>query len=676
MPVSVAAPLPLPARGLPERLGTGLGVALVALAIGTGTTLLLTAEVDGPSYEIRRGLAPFDLLMSLWYGPVGALMLARRRHLAGWVFLAVGWGYGVTAAGIAWTVLGVAHPGLPGLAWSPSFLLTGWTTATLLTILVLPWLLSRRAPTGWLRVGAIAGTVVVAGATVIRLLIQVPGAPPHPITGGGTPSQVAAMADDALVPCYVLLALLGLGYLGWRLRHARPHERRQLTWFLGSLVAVALGYLAFEVGLTLDGHWFLAGTGLIFVAELTLPVVVFVLLRRQPSWRLDLAISRTLVGTLLTAILVATYVFAVWALSMVTPWQQQSSGVVVVAALALAVLPLRDWLQRHVERMVFGSGADPSALLQRVAQALDSADDDSPQLAGLVTALQRALRLSRVEVSLHDRTVAVAGREEVDADERALRLGLTSHGRQIGTLTAVAPRGERLDPRSMRLLQQISGLVAVAALLDETNRALELARARVVEVRHEERRLLRRELHDGLGPALSGTALALAAVPSTSALSPDDAVLLERLVDELSRRADDVRQMARVLLPPVLDEGRLGEALRLLAERSSMPRFSVTVDAPHADRLDGLHQVVVYQVAGEAVRNAARHAQARHCEVRLEMPAAGGVRLTVSDDGRGLDPDAAPGVGIAAMRERAAELGGSVEVEGGADGTRVVMVLP
>lgn len=674
--MSAPAVAPAPARGLPERAGAVLGVALVVLAGCTLGMLLLTAEVRGPSYEIRRELAPFDLLMSVVYGPVGALMLARRRHPAGWVFLAVGWGYAVTAAAIVWTVLGVEHPGLPGLGWSPNLLLTGWTTSTLLTVLVLPWLLTPRAPTGWLRAGAITGASVVAVATVVRLLVQVPGAPAHPLTGGGPVSDVARKADDLLVLLYFLLALLVAAHVGVRLRRAPAHDRRSLRWFLVSVVAVAFGYLAFEIGVSLDGRWFVVGTGAIFVAELTLPAVVFLLLRRQPSWRLDLAISRTLVGTLLTGILVTSYVLLVWALSMVAPWGEQSRGVVVVAGLALAVLPLRDWLQRHVERLVFGSGADPSALLERVARALGTADADRPQLVGMVGALRRALRLSRVEVSLHGTPVAADGRDEPDAADRALRLELTSNGRAIGELTAVAPRGERLDPRSMRLLHQISGLVAVAAELDETNRALETARARLVEVRHEERRLLRRELHDGLGPALSGTALALAAVPSTSALSPDDAVLLRRLVEELSQRADDVRQMARVLLPPVLDEGRLGEALRLLAERYSMGRFAVSVDAPHSDRLDGIHQVVVYQVAAEAVRNAARHAHARRCLVRLETPADGGVVLTVCDDGRGIDPAARPGIGIASMRERAAELGGEVEVSGEREGTRVVMVLP
>ena len=523
---------------------------------------------------------------------------------------------------------------------------------------------------------AVAGGLVVAAATALRLLIQLPGAPPNPLTGGGRVSDRAYVLDGWLIPLYSLLAIGVAAFLGYRLRRGRPDERRGVAWLLVSLVTVAVAYVVFELGVSVEGTWLVVGAAMLTLAEVMLPASVFVLIRRQPSWRVDLAISRTLVGILLTITLLVFYVVAVWSLSTVAPWGTESTGMVVVAALALAVLPLKDWLQRHVERLVFGSGADPSVLLERVAQALEAGDSDTPQLAGMVDALRRALRLARVEVSLDGEVVAAAGRGEPDDGERALIVDLHQRGESIGVLTAVAPRGERLDPRTVRLLRQISGLVTVAAQLDEANRAVEEARARVVEVRHEERRLLRRELHDGIGPALSGTALALAAVPATSSLSADDTVLLGRLVEELSRRADDVREMAHVLLPPVLDEGRLGDALALLAERHSTPRFSVIVDATHADRLDGIHQIVVYQVAAEAIRNAERHARARHCSVRLDAPPEGGVRLVVGDDGCGIGADAQPGVGLASMRERATELGGTVTVDSDQSGTRVVMVLP
>jgi hypothetical protein len=188
-----------------------------------------------------------------------------------------------------------------------------------------------------------------------------------------------------------------------------------------ALVTVAVSYVVFELGVYVQGTWLIVGASMLTVAEVMLPASVFVLIRRQPSWRVDLAISRTLVGILLTVTLVIAYVVAVWALSMIAPWGAESTGMVVVAALALAVLPLKDFLQRQVER---------------VAQALEAGDADTPQLAGLVDALRRALRLARVEVSVHGEVVASAGRRERDGLGRDLTVELHQRGRSIGVLAA------------------------------------------------------------------------------------------------------------------------------------------------------------------------------------------------------------------------------------------------
>lgn len=597
-------------RGV-ARVAATLGAQQVLLAATTVVILVATVDVPGPDFEIHRELAPVDLVGSLLYGPLGAWIVVRSGHAVGWIFLAIGAGFGATSAAIAWTVLGVEHPQLPGAAWAPPILLTGWTTATLLSALLLPFLLTPEPPTGWARRFAIAGGVVVGLATGLRFLVQIDGAPPHPLTGGGAVSDVAIAADGALIPVYFLLGLAVVGWLGHRLRAADADRRRGLLWLLWALLLVTCAYMLFEIGVSLAGTWFVIGIVLLSVAEVMLLASVFVLIRREPSWGLDLAISRTLVGLLLTTTLVAAYVVLVWALSAAVPWRTESTGIVVVAALALAVLPLRDLVQRQVDRLVFGSGADPSALLERVAHALDDGDPERPHLSGLVEALRRALRLARVDVVVHGRTVATAGRHRDDDLARALRIELHPRGREIGELLVVAPRGERLDPRSVRLLRQIAGLVAVAAQLDEANREVEQARTRVVEVRQEERRVLRRELHDSLGPALSGTALALAAVPATSALSRGDAALLRTLVEELSRRADDVREMARVLLPPALDHGRLLEALELLAQRHSHARFAVDVRAPQADD------------STACTRSSPTRSPRRRCATRRAMPARG-----------------------------------------------------
>ena len=135
--------------------------------------------------------------------------------------------------------------------------------------------------------------------------------------------------------------------------------------------------------------------------------------------------------------------------------------------------------------------------------------------------------------------------------------------------------------------------------------------------------------------------------------------------------------MARALLPPALEEGRLGEALEALAHRFTSPEFRVQVEADDPDQVDSRRQVAIYHVAAEAVLNAHRHAGARHCAVRLQR-LDDGLALTVTDDGSGVSEAGGAGIGLRSMRERAVELGGSLEISAPdlGQGTKVRMLLP
>ncbi|MDN6567190.1 MAG: histidine kinase, partial [Actinomyces sp.] len=147
-----------------------------------------------------------------------------------------------------------------------------------------------------------------------------------------------------------------------------------------------------------------------------------------------------------------------------------------------------------------------------------------------------------------------------------LRQPLFLRGRPVGFLDVWVAPGRRPSATTVQVLERASGLVAATLELAQVNEQLSAARARLLQVRHEERRILRRELHDGLGPALAGAGLALAAIRNrTPQMAPPEAALMERLQEELTSRAEDLRDLARALLPPALDEGRLGEALEVVA---------------------------------------------------------------------------------------------------------------
>lgn len=163
------------------------------------------------------------------------------------------------------------------------------------------------------------------------------------------------------------------------------------------------------------------------------------------------------------------------------------------------------------------------------------------------------------------------------------------------------------------------------------------ARERLVAAREEERRRLRRDLHDGLGPVLAGAALKLEAAENLLASRPGEAAeLLDHARAEIQAAVGDVRR----------------------------PR-----DLPAAI------EVAAYRISVEAMTNAARHARAQTCTVRITDN--GALELEISDDGQGLPDDYRAGVGIASMRERAEELGGTCEIERvDSRGTRVRASLP
>jgi signal transduction histidine kinase len=255
----------------------------------------------------------------------------------------------------------------------------------------------------------------------------------------------------------------------------------------------------------------------------------------------------------------------------------------------------------------------------------------------------------------------------------------------VGRLV-VSRRGasEDLAPADTRLLEDLARQAAMVVYAARLTAELQRSRARMVTAREEERRRLRRDLHDGLGPALAGVALQM---ENAGILIGEDAAAARALVSKLSSEIQavvaDVRRLVYELRPPALDELGLVAALRQQAEQfATRPGLRdgkglvVSVEAPA--RLDGLPaavEVAAYRIATEAMANAARHAGACRCTVSITV--GRDLSLEIVDDGKGIQSDARQGVGLMSMRERAEELGGTSSVEAvPAGGTRVQVHLP
>ena len=255
----------------------------------------------------------------------------------------------------------------------------------------------------------------------------------------------------------------------------------------------------------------------------------------------------------------------------------------------------------------------------------------------------------------------------------------------------LAPRGpaEGLTPADQRLLHDLARQVGVAvhavrltADLQRLTSDLQRSRERLVSAREEERRRLRRDLHDGLGPRLAGLTLKLETARNRLAHDPLADTLLSDLIARTQEAVADIRHLVYALRPPALDELGLIPALQeqVLQYSDQGPHeIHIRLEAP--ERLPPLPaavEVAIFRIAQEALTNVVRHSHASRCMVRLALHEQERLlEMEIADNGCGLAPARSTGVGLASMRERAEELGGTWEVvQGPTGGTCVQVRLP
>jgi signal transduction histidine kinase len=247
----------------------------------------------------------------------------------------------------------------------------------------------------------------------------------------------------------------------------------------------------------------------------------------------------------------------------------------------------------------------------------------------------------------------------------------------VGQLIVVPDDTRQPTPEERHLLASIARGAGSAAQVVRQELDLLRARERLVLAREEERRRLRRNLHDTIGPTLA--ALSLKAGSVRDLIEQDLPAAQEQLNElrELIRIViTDIRRVVYNLRPPALDELGMLPALQEQARQSSTGGLQVSLHTPdQMPPLSAAVEVAAYRIVMEALTNVERHAHARHCRISLSVNDQ--VSIEVVDDGVGLLPNHRAGVGIASMRERVAELGGSFTIESPAEGgTRVIAFLP
>ncbi len=616
----------------------GTGAPVPAAVVAVASWLLAVAAVvvfvaARPALDSDQLFFLVDVVGAAVYGTVAGVILARRVHAVPILLAVASIGVGVAAVSYSWTQLALVRPELP-VGFLGPLQNTTWIPGTLALFLVVPWLVRDRPADPVIRAGIGLGILTIAWFFWARTFTDI--------------------ADIRFVGPVVAVGFLTAGHVEWRRRHAPDGERSGTGWLaLGSALMTA-SYIPLAVP---DVPWML--TPLLHLAtQAFYPVAILAVVLRQRLWGIDLAVGRAALAGSLTAVLVTCYLAVTVAVSLVLPNESVFAQAVAATAVALAVQPVRMWLGRKVHRLVYGDGVDPARAVRILGRHFAGADSPDLLLGELAAGIGTALRLESVEVRRGGDVIARWGTATGPVEEVPVGSG-------DATLAVTAPPGESLGTRSRRALTELATVVDAGLVVLRSAEDLEDARRRLTEVRLEERRTIRRELHDGLGPSLAGVRLGLQGARNLVTTDPDAAAgLVDELLRELDRQVDGVRELSRSLLPPVLDELGLTAALDELVITHARAGFRVDLQSDLPAGMSGPIAWAAYGIASEAIINARRHSGTDECTVRVA--AEGDVLvLDIVDDGRGLATDARVGVGTQSMRERAREVGGTVGIEPG-----------
>jgi signal transduction histidine kinase len=324
-------------------------------------------------------------------------------------------------------------------------------------------------------------------------------------------------------------------------------------------------------------------------------------------------------------------------------------------AVALLGSPLQNGVSRRVDRLLYGH-RDPARAIAQVSDRLEFVSQPADALPELARAVAEAIGASAVVIEPAPELGLSPGRTGHQLSEPLLERQLRHRGQSLGrVLIGARVPGEQYGPDDVALVEILVRQIAPAVDALKLATELQHSRENIVNAREEERRRIRRELHDGLGSALAGIALTLEAARNSAGSDVDE--LVEGARDQTNAALADVRTMVRGLRPPVLDELGLAAALRTYADKLAPLRVDFDL-ARGLSTLSAAVEIAVYRIASEALANVVRHAGAQSCQVSLQRR-DGLLVLRVEDDGSGLSSPVELGVGLRSMRERAAELGGS-----------------
>ena len=654
------------------------GLLGLTVALGAAGTFGSVRTGDLPGNGDSWGVAA----SFIGYALLGWAVTRRRPELPiGWLFLAGGSVGAATFLATWWASQTLAHdpgslPGGPFAAW-----LALWLSA-------LPWPLVLVAPlvlfpTGRVRTrrwflfatvfGAIIGTL-----TAVAAIVSLPVAARHAVELLDAPGIAESAAAEFAIglPAIsrlvtfvaTLIALIGLAVA----RHGvHGDERRTYTTVLIGAAVVVGRLLVDAVVPVIFGQQYGSPEAVGALVQLALPTSIAIAVVRFQLYDLRTFVNRSVLLALTGVTLAAVYLVVLTLLAAVvgdsTPLTMPSilaAGAVVAVSAPVAAVVTR------MTRRWFGRGSPPASMATRFAERLLVHDDPLATARALAETMRAELRLGSIELIVEGLDNTRLGEPSGPVTHVELRYGR----RHVGEVLVTARHGEALGDADVRMLREIAGYVSIAAEAIRIGEDLRRAQHDLESAQSEERRRVRRDLHDDVGPTLASARLKLAA----HRRHLPDGTTVDDIIDQLADAIRGVRRVVDGLQPSVLEDVGLVSALQiLLTDLRQTTGMHITFDPPATlPDLPAATASTAYRVVAEALTNVVRHSGATLCTLRVDH-GDGMLRVEVADNGHGFDTSMPAGMGLRNMADRAGLANGVATISSSTEsGTTVVLDVP
>ncbi len=660
------------------RVVLAFGCMVVAIVSCAGA-LLLRWQI--PAQNTLLPLPTADFVLALAWPVTGLMILRRRpRNRVGWLLMtpATLGPYELAGhyAAFAHYQDGETLPGAGFAAWIGAWGFVAYFYVVPLLPLLFP---DGRAPSERWRPMVRMFIVAATASALFRMFspigIDVDQTIPNPLGIESAPWIEWIFLANVQI-CMYLGSAVGAVALVQRTRRATGQERAQLQWlqFAGLMMFVLLLIRTF-FNLQLDHVSFVLADLILSVALAGPALGIAVAMLRYRLFDIELLLNRSAVYVCLTALVLAVYGGFVLAAQSFTG--SSVAGTMAIAVAALLAASIRNLVQRMVDRLLYGHRHDPYAVLSRVGRHMAPAAEPLDALQRLVEQLREALNLPYVAfhgTGTHAGLTVSSGRLTAAGCHtiQAQALGQTLGELQVGLRSRRDSLRNTEEAAVSEVATRAATLTYAISLVDDVARS----RARLVMAREDERRRLHADIHDGVGPALAGTAHLLDALAHRIDQSSDPGLATRALEirDRIRTITSDIRSVVHGLRPPVLDQVGLTAALRGLVNDYETPRC--TTEIADFGEMPAAVESAAYAIAAEATTNAVRHSAGSELHLRacLEDDV---LVLEIRDNGRGVPDRPRLGIGLRSMGERAAEVGGRLDIRDAPDrGTVVQARLP